>query len=98
VLAELDRVAAVGGDATVSGIARAACVDRTFLYRHPDLLALVRALEEHPARGDAQAAHDCPTCGCPRDDAALQQLRELVDGLQRQIAALSVALGTTGDG
>jgi hypothetical protein len=32
----------------VSGIARAASVDRTFLYRHRDLLAQVRALETAP--------------------------------------------------
>jgi hypothetical protein len=38
VLAALDRAAADGAEISVSGIARAAAVDRTFLYRHRDLL------------------------------------------------------------
>ena len=33
----------------MSGIARAASVDRTFLYRHRDLLAQVHALETAPS-------------------------------------------------
>ncbi|MFD8340544.1 DUF6262 family protein [Streptomyces solisilvae] len=37
---------------SVSGIARQAGVDRTFLYRHRDLLALVHAAELEPARHD----------------------------------------------
>ncbi|MEV7618035.1 DUF6262 family protein [Streptomyces sp. NPDC089799] len=39
-----------GGRVSVSGIARQAGVDRTFLYRHPDLLALVHAAETEPAQ------------------------------------------------
>lgn len=37
-----------GTELTVSGIARAAAVDRTFLYRHRDLLEQVHALEAAP--------------------------------------------------
>lgn len=48
VITILDRAAAGGGEISVSGIARAAGVDRTFLYRHPDLLARVHALEAAP--------------------------------------------------
>ncbi|WFB85601.1 MULTISPECIES: DUF6262 family protein [Streptomyces] len=40
---------------SVSGIARQAGVDRTFLYRHRDLLALVHAAELEPARQDPAA-------------------------------------------
>jgi hypothetical protein len=47
VTAVLDKAAADGTEISVSGIARAA-VDRTFLYRHRDLLAKIHALEAAP--------------------------------------------------
>ena len=37
-----------GGEVTVSGIARHAGIDRTFLYRHRDLLEKIHALEATP--------------------------------------------------
>ena len=37
-----------GGEVTVSGIARHAGIDRTFLYRHRDLLEQVHAAEAEP--------------------------------------------------
>jgi hypothetical protein len=53
VIAALDRAAADGAEISVSGIARAAAVDRSFLYRHRDLLAKIHALEATPpAPGD----------------------------------------------
>lgn len=48
VLVALNRATATGVEISVSGIARAAGVDRTFLYRHPDLLAQLHALEATP--------------------------------------------------
>jgi hypothetical protein len=48
VITILDRAAASGEEISVSGIARAAGVDRTFLYRHPDLLGRIHALEAAP--------------------------------------------------
>lgn len=48
-----------GGEISVSGIARAAGVHRTFIYRHPDLLQLVHAAQTTPApprEADASAA------------------------------------------
>jgi hypothetical protein len=48
VITTLDRAAAGNGETSISGIARAARVDRTFLYRHPDLLARIHALEAAP--------------------------------------------------
>ena len=48
VIAALDRAHASGTEISVSGIARAAAVDRTFLYRHRDLLARIHALEAIP--------------------------------------------------
>ena len=53
VISALNRAQADGTEISVSGIARAAGVDRTFLYRHRDLLAQLHALEATPpAAGD----------------------------------------------
>jgi len=48
VIAAVNRAAADGTEISVSSIARAASVDRSFLYRHRDLLAQVHALEAAP--------------------------------------------------
>ena len=52
VTAALDRAAAEGAEISASGIARAAAVDRTFLYRHRDLLEKIHALQAEPAVSD----------------------------------------------
>jgi hypothetical protein len=52
VLAALDRAATEGSQINASGIARAAGVDRTFLYRHRDLLEKIHALQADPAPGE----------------------------------------------
>jgi len=48
VLTALDRATASGTEISVSGIARAGGVDRTFLYRHRDLLEKIHAAEAVP--------------------------------------------------
>jgi len=48
VIAALGKAAAHGAEISVSGIARAAAVDRSFLYRHRDLLSQIHALEAAP--------------------------------------------------
>jgi len=48
VLKALNDAAASGQEISVSGIARRACVDRTFLYRHRDLLEQLHAAEAQP--------------------------------------------------
>jgi hypothetical protein len=53
VIAALDRAAAEGAEISASGIARAAGVDRTFLYRHRDLLEKIHALQAGPTGGDS---------------------------------------------
>ena len=54
VIAALDKAAAHGTEISVSSIARAAAVDRSFLYRHRDLLSKIHALEAvPPLAGDA---------------------------------------------
>lgn len=52
VIAALNHAGAAGTEITVSGIARAAGVDRSLLYRHRDLLAKIHALEAAPPGGD----------------------------------------------
>jgi chromosome segregation ATPase len=48
VLAVLDQAAAQDNQISASAIARAAGVDRTFLYRHRDLLEKIHALQADP--------------------------------------------------
>jgi Family of unknown function (DUF6262) len=48
VIAAISKASADGTEISVSGIARAAAVDRTFLYRHRDLLEKIHALETAP--------------------------------------------------
>lgn len=82
VLDVLGRVAGSGDGVSVAGVARAARVDRTFLYRHPDLLALVRdraGASTVPARsGD---------CGCPCA-AEVTRLAGQVAEVRRHLADL----------
>jgi hypothetical protein len=53
VTAALDRAAAEGAEISAAGIARAAGVDRTFIYRHRDLLEKIHALQTEPPSGDS---------------------------------------------
>jgi hypothetical protein len=48
VIKALNAASAEGAEMSVSAIARAAGVDRTFLYRHPDLLALIHTAQASP--------------------------------------------------
>ena len=48
VIAAISKASADGTEISVSAIARAAAVDRTFLYRHRDLLAQIHAGEAVP--------------------------------------------------
>lgn len=52
VITALDHAVAEGAEISASGIARAARVDRTFLYRNRDLLEKIHALQAEPAPGD----------------------------------------------
>jgi hypothetical protein len=52
VIKAINDASASGAELSVSAIARAAAVDRTFLYRHPDLLAQVHLAQERPAAAE----------------------------------------------
>ncbi|MFE6334198.1 hypothetical protein ACFVOK_13385 [Streptomyces sp. NPDC057798] len=82
-----------GTPISVSGIARQAGVDRTFLYRHRDLLALVHAAELEPAPHPQGAA---PVSGASlQADLANAQARNtrLVARIQQLEKRLSENLG-----
>ena len=53
VIAALSKAVSDGTEISVSGIARAAGVDRAFFYRHRDLLAQLHALEATPPAAGA---------------------------------------------
>jgi hypothetical protein len=56
VIAALDKAAADGTEISVSAIARTAAVDRSFLYRHRDLLTKIHTIEASaPAAAEAAA-------------------------------------------
>jgi hypothetical protein len=52
VTAALSKAAAGGTEISVSAIARAAAVDRSFIYRHRDLLSQIHATEASPPAGE----------------------------------------------
>jgi chromosome segregation ATPase len=54
VIKAINEASARGDEISVSAIARAAGVDRTFLYRHDDLLSQIHAAQTNPtaAQGD----------------------------------------------
>jgi hypothetical protein len=51
VIAAINRAVTDGTEISVSAIARAAAVDRTFLYRHRDLLGKIHATQAGPPSG-----------------------------------------------
>jgi transposase-like protein len=52
VIKAINTASANGAEINVSAIARAAGVDRTFLYRHTDLLSQLHAAQASPAAAD----------------------------------------------
>jgi chromosome segregation ATPase len=86
VLAAIDQAAAAGDRLSAAAISRAAAVDRTFLYRHPDLLEKIHALQADPGpdehtgpgvtraslQADLLAAHE----RAARLDARIRQLEQ----------------------
>jgi hypothetical protein len=86
VIAAINRAVTDGTEISVSAIARAAAVDRTFLYRHRDLLGKIHATQAGPPAGsgagpavtraslqaDLLAAHERALCLSAR----IQQLEK----------------------
>ena len=107
VIATLNKAITDGTEISVSGIARAAGVDRSFLYRHRDLLAQLHALEAQPPAGavtgpavtraslqaDLLAAHERAI----RLNARVQQLEKRLSEALGEHAWRESGLGTPTD-
>ncbi len=108
VITALNKASADGTEISVSSIARTAAVDRSFLYRHRDLLGKIHALEATPPpagegagpavtraslQADLLAAHE----RAARLSARIQQLeRRLSEALGEQ-AWRDSGIGTPAD-
>jgi len=94
VLAALDRRTADGAQISVSAIARAAGVDRSFLYRHRDLLAQIHALAAEPPATSAPAGPAVSRASLQADLlAAHERAARLHSRVQHLERRLSDALG-----
>jgi uncharacterized protein YceH (UPF0502 family) len=91
VLNALAEMARSGEAVTVSALAKRAGVDRSFLYRHPDLLAQAHASAVQPPPGGATA----PSRGSLQADllAANDRCRRLADQVRVLEHRLSAELG-----
>jgi Family of unknown function (DUF6262) len=93
VLTALNDATGEGDEISVSGIARRAGVDRSFLYRHSDLLEQVHALEAQPP--DAAAVGPAVSRASLRADLLNAQQRgaRLAARIQQLERRLSETLG-----
>lgn len=87
VLSALDQLAAAGQEISVSAVARAAGVDRSFLYRHHDLRAQIHARSADPVGSPASTAASKQSLL-----ADLANLREQNQRLRRQNTELTARL------
>jgi chromosome segregation ATPase len=94
VLAALQQATADGTEISVSGIARAAAVDRTFLYRHRDLLEKIHALEAAPPAAGTSPGLAVTRASLQADLLAAHERALRLDARTRQLEKrLSEALG-----
>ena len=94
VIATLNRATADGTEITVAGIARAASVDRSFLYRHRDLLSKIHALEAAPPAGGGTTGPAVTCASLQADLLAAHERAVRLDARVRQLEKrLSEALG-----
>ncbi|HEX9353745.1 MAG TPA: hypothetical protein VF933_08010 [Streptosporangiaceae bacterium] len=93
VIAAINRAAADGSEISVSAIARAAAVDRTFLYRHRDLLGKIHATQAGPPA--ASGTGPAVTRASLQADllAAHERALRLTTRIQQLEKRLSEALG-----
>lgn len=94
VLTALDRATASGTVISASGIARAAGVDRTFLYRHRDLLEKIHAAEAAPPPAGSTAGPAVSRASLQADLLAAHERAIRLSARIRQLEQrLSDALG-----
>jgi hypothetical protein len=107
VLTALDTAIKDGAELSVTSIARAAGVDRTFLYRHRDLLERIHAAETQPpdkpeigpqvTRASLQADLLAAQQRCTRMAARTQQLETRLSELLGEQAWRATGLGAPTD-
>ena len=106
VAAAISTAAAAGQETSVAGIARAAAVDRAFLYRHRDLLEQVHASQgQPPDAGTGPAASSASLKAdllnaqhrAERMAARVQQLERRLSGLLGEHAWRESGLGAPDD-
>jgi hypothetical protein len=94
VIAALNRATTDGTEITVAGIARAAAVDRAFLYRHRDLLGKIHALEIVPPAVGGTAGPAVTSASLQADLLAAHERSIRLAARVRQLESrLSEALG-----
>ena len=94
VIAALERASRDQAEISVSAMARAAGVDRSFLYRHRDLLAKIHHLEASPAGGDQGSGPGITRASLQADLAAAHERTLRLTARIRQLEhRLSEALG-----
>ena len=95
VITALDHALAAGAEIGVSAIARAAGVDRSFLYRHRDLLEKIHALAAEPPAPTSERAGPTVTRASLQADllAAHERAARLHSRVQHLERRLSDALG-----
>ena len=104
VIATLNKAAADGTEISVSAIARAAAVDRSFLYRHRDLLAAherairltarVHQLERRLSEALGEQAWRESGLGTPAD---IDALNHKITHLEQQVIDLRLQLEQRGE-
>jgi transposase-like protein len=107
VLTALDNAIADGGELSVTDIARRAGVDRTFLYRHRDLLERIHTAETQPpdqtgvgppvTRASLQADLLAAQQRCARTATRIQQLEKRLSELLGEQAWRATGLGAPTD-
>ncbi len=105
VLAAIGAASAEGAAITVAGIARRAGVDRTFFYRHRDLLDHIHTLAAQPPNPDTGAASraslradlHAAQARCARYAARVQQLEHRLSELMGEQTWQASGLGAPDD-
>jgi hypothetical protein len=96
VIAVLSRAATDGTEISASGIARAARVDRSFLYRHRDLLDQIHTMEATPPPADTPGGPTVTRASLQADLLAASERAQRLNSRIRQLEKrLSEALGET---
>jgi hypothetical protein len=94
VIVVLERAATDGTEISASGIARAAGVDRSFLYRHRDLLDKIHALEATPPALGTAPGPAVTRASLQADLLAADERAQRLNGRVRQLEKrLSETLG-----